>query len=207
LREPDKYPELAALQYRLSRWRFYHQFRTDSESPLRRPQAGCRTPVLHHDGRDLCAALQTIRESGRDDILDLVLKKAFPGSHFLINANEGWFSISQEKADLKRPLEAHEFSDGTLRFLCLVAALLSPDPPELIVLNEPEMSLNDSLIEPLAHLIVEASRDSQIWVTTHSDILAANLDEFGDVRTARLTMRKGETKIEGKETVVFEADD
>lgn len=207
LREPELYPELFNFQFRLSRWRFYHQFRTDADSPIRRPQVGSRTPVLHHDGRDLAAALQTIREAGMDHLLDSVLEDAFPDSEFSIDERDGWFSMELHKADLGRPLEGHEFSDGTLRFLCLVAALLSPDPPELIVLNEPEMSLNGSLLPPLARLIVECSQRSQVWVTTHSDFLLYELEAIGEVRTTRLSMWNGETKIEGKENVVFEADD
>ena len=64
LREPHLYPELSSLRTEMSRWRFYHHFRTDAESPLRHPQVGVRTPVLAHDGRDLAAALQTINEVG-----------------------------------------------------------------------------------------------------------------------------------------------
>src|SRR5688500_15216862 len=58
LREPHLYPELSELRSVLLGWRFYHHFRTDSESPLRRPQIAVRTPVLSHDGTDLAAALQ-----------------------------------------------------------------------------------------------------------------------------------------------------
>ena len=61
LREPHLYPELSSLRTEMSRWRFYHHFRTDPESPLRHPQVGVRTPVLAHDGRDLAAALQGMR--------------------------------------------------------------------------------------------------------------------------------------------------
>ena len=56
-----------------------------------------------------------------------------------------------------RPLEARELSDGTLRYLCLIAALLSPRPATLLALNEPEMSLHPELMQPLAELIVLAS--------------------------------------------------
>ena len=58
--EPHRYPVLSTLRERLRRWRFYHQIRTDLESPLRALQIGTRTPVLAHDGHDLASALQTI---------------------------------------------------------------------------------------------------------------------------------------------------
>ena len=78
---------------------------------------------------------------------------------------------------LLRPLYAHQFSDGQLRFLCLCAALLSPRPPTLLALNEPETSLHPDLIDPLARLIVRASKDTQLWITTHSRSLADKVEE------------------------------
>jgi len=207
LRQPEQYPELTHFQQRMSRWRFYHQFRTDADSPMRRPQVGCRTPVLSHDGRDLAAAYQTIRESGREMILESILAEAFPDGAPVVEVNDGWFSLGWERPGLRRPLAAHEFSDGTLRFLCLAVALLTPDPPELIILNEPETSLNPSLILPLARLVLEASQTSQVWVTTHSEALARELAVARETRLTRLTMVDGETKVKGKETVVFEADE
>ena len=64
--DPQLYPELAALRQEIGNWRFYHQFRTDPDTPLRRPQTGVLTPVLANDGADLAAALQTILEIGGD---------------------------------------------------------------------------------------------------------------------------------------------
>src|SRR5205085_8250507 len=80
LREPHLYPELSALRSEMNRWRFYHHFRTDAESPLRHPQVGVRTPVLAHDGRDLAAALQTINEVGQSQDLHEAIRQAFPGA-------------------------------------------------------------------------------------------------------------------------------
>ncbi len=73
---------------------------------------------------------------------------------------------------LLRPLRAAELSDGTLRYLLLVAALLSPRPPSLMVLNEPETSLHPDLLPPLARLIALASSRSQIIIVTHAQLLA-----------------------------------
>ncbi len=63
-------------------------------------------------------------------------------------------------------------SDGTLRFLCLAVALLSPRPPAFLAINEPENSLHRDMLPALARLIIEASRYSQIWLTSHSAELA-----------------------------------
>ena len=59
-------------------WRFYDHFRTDKDAPARKSQLGTRTPVLHHDGHDLAAALQTIREIGDSEALDAAISDAFP---------------------------------------------------------------------------------------------------------------------------------
>ena len=75
-------PEVSHLREHIRRWRFYDHFRSDAEAPARQPQLGTRTPVLHHDGRDLAAALQTIREIGYAAALDAAISDAFPGARF-----------------------------------------------------------------------------------------------------------------------------
>ncbi|MGH7485775.1 MAG: AAA family ATPase, partial [bacterium] len=170
--EPHRYPEISLLRQTLSRWRFYHQFRTDAQSPLRYPQIGVQTSVLSRDGSDLAAVLETILEIGDEAGLNETIAGAFGGARLRIVPNETLLSVLLEAPGLLRPLGARELSDGQLRFLCLCAALLSPRPPSLLALNEPETSLHPDLFEPLARLIARASGISQIWVTTHSRGLA-----------------------------------
>ena len=69
-----------AVREQIRSWRFYDQFRTDTDSPVRQSQIGTRTPVLDADGRDLAAALQTIIEIGDTDALHGTIEDAFPGS-------------------------------------------------------------------------------------------------------------------------------
>jgi predicted ATPase len=97
-----------------------------------------------------------------------------------------------------RPFEAQELSDGTLRYLCLLAALLSPRPPSVLALNEPETSIHPDLIEPMADLIVAASRRSQLWVTTHSQALADHIKRASGVAPIRLEKVGGKTLIVGQ---------
>jgi predicted ATPase len=104
-----------------------------------RSQIGTRTPVLGADGADLAAALQTIREIGQSTAMDTAIDSAFPGSRISIqSAADGQFGLLLRQHGLLRPLSAAELSDGTLRYLLWVAALLTPRPPSLLVLNEPE---------------------------------------------------------------------
>jgi predicted ATPase len=195
LEDPHRYPTLSALRQELLAWRFYHHFRTDLEAPLRHPQVGIQTPVLSHDGRDLAAALETIREIGYLEELDAAVARAFPGARLHIESPAARFRVLLELPGLSRPLDAGELSDGTLRYLCLLAALMSPRPPPLLVLNEPETSLHSDLYLPLAELIASAARRSQLLVTTHSEALADEIARHAkDVRRVRLTKEGGETR-------------
>src|SRR5690606_21981138 len=108
---------------------------------------------------------------------------------------------------LNRPLEPREFSDGTLRYLYLVAALLSPRPPELIALNEPETSLHPDVIDPLAKLIVAASERSQMWIVTHSEMLAERVEAYSSAKAIRLHMVDGETRIVGRTGLLHVEDE
>lgn len=203
LREPHLYPELSSLRTEMSRWRFYHHFRTDAESPLRHPQVGVRTPVLAHDGRDLAAALQTINEVGQSQDLHEAIRQAFPGASLEIEHDEdnGMFAVLLRMPGLRRPLRARELSDGTLRYLCLLAALLSPHPPSLLALNEPETSLHPDLLEPLAKQLVNAGKHSQLWVVTHSQRLAELVEKFSGEAPIKLELVGGETRVIGQRLV------
>lgn len=175
LREPQRFPELVNLRSQFLRWRFYHDFRTDLQSPIRDPQLATLTPILSHDGRDLAATLATIQCIGNGEKLRHSVQKAFPGSFIVIDEEEGALHLSMSFPGVARNLEARELSDGILQYLCLLAALLTPRPAPFMVLNEPETSIHYDLLKPMADLIVAASENSQILLTTHSKELARSL--------------------------------
>lgn len=205
LREPHRFPELFLIRDAVRGWRFYHGFRTDENAPMRSAQVSVRTPVLGHDGRDLAGALQTILEIGDAGILHDTIAAALPGRSLLILPNEpivqtkspkcAELIVALETDGCARPLLAQELSDGTLKFLCLTAALLSPRPPELIALNEPESSLHPDLLDPLAQLIVRAAEKSQVWVSTHSQALVAGICSRAGIEPIQLQLHNGETQL------------
>jgi predicted ATPase len=199
--DPQRAPEVLTIRDTIRAWRFYDHFRVDAEAPIRSPQLGTRTPTLANDGRDLGPALQTIREIGDPTALDRTIQDAFPGSVLVIEHSEGRFSIGLKQPGMLRALSAAELSDGTLRFLLWSAALLTPRPPPLMVLNEPETSLHPDLLPALARLIVEASKQSQLWIVSHSARLIAALEETGACNSLRLTKDMGETQIVGQELI------
>lgn len=193
--DPRESPEALLLRERLRGWRFYDQLRSDRDSPARQPRIGTRTAALAGDGGDLAAALQTINEIGDRQGLDEALADAFPGARLEIVCRDGRFELTLLQPGLLRPLSAMELSDGTLRYLLWLAALLSPRPPELMVLNEPETSLHPDLLPALGRLIRAAAERCQLIVVTHASRLAATLEEAPGCLSLRLTRELGATGL------------
>jgi predicted ATPase len=196
--DPQRAAEVLSLRDQIRTWRFYDHFRTDAEAPARQLQIGTYTPVLAHDGRDLAAAIQTIKEIGDAPALAHAISDAFPGSELDISASDGRMSVGLHQEGLLRPLSAAELSDGTLRYLLWAAALLTPRPPHLMILNEPEASLHPDLLPALARLIGVASKETQIWVVSHASRLIAALKQNPDCASVQLEKELGETQIVGQ---------
>ncbi|MGW7275308.1 AAA family ATPase [Streptomyces sp. NPDC054864] len=209
LADPQLAPDLLRLRELIRSWRFYDHVRTDAEAPARAARIGTRTPVLGQDGADLAAALQTIREIGDPAALDAAVDDAFPGSRVDIVEQGGRFELQLHQRGLNRPLGAAELSDGTLRYLLWTAALLTPRPPSLLVLNEPETSLHPDLLRPLADLILTATKDTQVVLVTHAQPLAEAVAKGAarhrvDVNSIELLKESGQTTVAGRESLLDE---
>lgn len=128
-----------------------------------------------------------------------VIVQAFPGSSLHI-ATDNYFTVFLQQSGMLRPLSAQELSDGTLRYLMLSVALLTPRPPSLLVLNEPENSLHSDLLSALARLIAGARKRSQIWIITHSKRLinALELEVGTDCNLIELEKELGQTTIKNQ---------
>jgi predicted ATPase len=191
--DPRNTPEMLMLREEMRAWRFYDHFRTDASAPARVPQIGTHTPILSHDGADLAAALQTIRQIGDGDALDQAIDDAFPGGSVTVSHGNGWFEVEMRQHGLLRPLKAAELSDGTLRYLLWVAALLTPRPPGLLVLNEPETSLHPDLLPALARLVAQTAERSQVVVVSHAWKLIDALQQAPDCQSITLEKTLGAT--------------
>lgn len=195
--DPQRAPEMLTVRESIRGWRFYEGFRTDGDSPVRIPQVGTFTPVLNNDGTDLPAALETIRLFGDREALNRTVEDAFPGSRIEIEAQGGRFEVHLRQHGLLRALGASELSDGTLRYLLWTAAMLTPRPPELMVLNEPETSLHPDLLPALARLIAHAAEQTQLIVVSHSQTLIQSLEQNSKCRRLHLEKSFGETVLAG----------
>ncbi|KAB1593462.1 AAA family ATPase [Burkholderia cepacia] len=200
--DPTGAPEMIAVRERIRSWRFYDHFRTDAHAPARQSHVGTHTPVLADDGADLAAALQTIREIGDGAALDAAIDDAFPGASVEIDnpGGRGRFDVLMRQPGLLRPLAAAELSDGTLRYLLLAAALLTPRPPALMVLNEPETSLHPDLLPALGRLIAQAAQHSQVLVVSHAARLIATLEREAGCESLVLDKQLGATGLVDADT-------
>lgn len=197
LADPVRAPEALLLRERIRSWRFYDHFRTDAAAPVRQAQIGVRTPALGDDGRDLASAWRTIMEIGDAEALSNAVADAFPGAAVEVQAVGGRFSLTFSQHGLLRPLSQAELSDGTLRYLLWIAALLTPRPPSLMVLNEPETSLHPDLLAPLGRLMRKCAEHTQVWVTSHAASLIGALALDDDANHIELGKDFGETRVVG----------
>lgn len=196
--DPTQAPAVYLFRERMRDWRFYDHFRTDRDAPARQVAVGTRTPVLDSEGATLAAAIQTILEMGDRELFDDTIRDAFGDASVRVEPIVGGrLSLGFQQHGLLRPLEVGELSDGTLRFLMLTAALLSPRPPRLMVFNEPETSLHPELIPALARLMLQVSRRTQLWVVSHSRLLIESLQSHPSTHLLELEKQLGMTRVKG----------
>jgi len=199
LEDPSRFPTLDLIRRTLSEWRFYHDLRTDADSPLRRPCVGVAAPTLSSDGSNLAAVFATlahVRQETRD--LDALVAGAFAGAQLNIAHPGRTASFSMSYPEFPhREFQVAELSDGTLRFLGLAGALMAYRLPPFIALNEPESSLHPDLMEPLAEMVRKAAERTQVWLVTHSERLADAIRESGDGEVRTVRKQDGATTIDG----------
>lgn len=189
-RDPDQYPEITYLALMLDKIRLYREWSFGRYTPPRLPQkADLPNDMLEPDGINLGLVLNRLR---RDPVVKGRLLKALSALYdgiddFDVQIEGGTVQVFFQEGRFTVP--ATRLSDGTLRYLCLLAILCHPNPPPLICIEEPELGLHPDILPTLAELLKEASERTQIIVTTHSDVL---VDAMTDCPEAVLVCEKGE---------------
>lgn len=177
-RDPEEYPELGRLAEILAGIRIYRSWHFGPDAAVRAAcAADVRTDHLSERLDNLPARLLALKRSPvvKRRMVALVREMAPGFDDFEVTPDGGLLTLRLTEGDLSIP--ARRLSDGTLRYLCLVAILVDPDPPPLIVIEEPELGLHPDIHPQLAKLLLEASRRTQLIVTTHSDVLVDALTE------------------------------
>ena len=174
LRDPYSYPEVTYLTNRLERMRFYREWKFEHGEPPRSPgKIDLSKDGLLEDASNLALVLDDLlnRPPVKHEILERL--KIFHQSikDVTTSITTGEVQIFLHEEGLQHSVPATRLSDGSLRYLCLLAVLCHPDPPPVVCIEEPEIGLHPDIIPKVAKLLVEASSRSQIFVTTHSDIL------------------------------------
>jgi predicted ATPase len=162
----------------VSDWTVYHFHDTSLLAPMRRDQAVRDRAALRHDASNIAAYLLDLREkykSSYDLIRDTVRMIAPFFDDFILSpetkGEEEKVRLEWRQKGSDYPFQPYQLSDGTIRFICLAAALLQPQPPATIVIDEPELGLHPFAISLLANLIQSTAERTQVIVSTQSPAL------------------------------------
>ncbi|QOF69568.1 AAA family ATPase [Aminobacter sp. SR38] len=194
-----RYPEVGDMRAAVAGWRFYHGFRTDADSPVRRAALATTSPMLDEDGANLAAVFATLRHIREDTVdLDRCIADALGGAQLdvPVPGETATFGLVLPEFP-QRVFRPQELSDGQTRFLALAGALLSYRLPKLIALNEPESSLHPRMMPALADMVARAAERTQVWVVTHSRELADLIRDRTGSRALTVVRNEGATTIEG----------
>ena len=189
-RDPDSYPELTYLADKFERVSFYREWSLGRYTPPRMPQKpDLRQDRLMEDASNLGVVLSDLLNAPpvKEQLLERMrdFYPSFRDVHATVNG--GTVQIFFHEEGLRQPVPATRLSDGSLRYLCLLAVLCHPDPPPVVCIEEPELGLHPDVIPEVAKLLVAVSSRSQLFVTTHSDVL---VDALSDVPEAVVVCEK-----------------
>ena len=177
-KDPDQYPEITYLGQVYSRFRLYREWSFGRYTAPRQPQkADQPNDLLESDGANLGLVLNRLRrETGVKQSLLENLRELYDGiEDYDVSVEGGTVQVFFHESGYAIP--ATRLSDGTLRYLCLLAILCDPSPPPLVCIEEPELGLHPDILPTIARLLREAAAKTQLVVTTHSDILVDELSE------------------------------
>ena len=184
-KDPEQYPEVTWTGRRFGAIHTFREWTFGRYVPLRQPQpADLPEDRLLPDSRNLALVLNQIEHAG-DTRLNQLLRQFFPRfERMSTRISGGRVQFYLHESGFRAPIPATRLSDGTIRFIAILATLLSPSPPPLVCIEEPELGLHPDAVALLADLLVDASERTQLVVTTHSDALVSALtDQPGAIVT------------------------
>ena len=195
LKDPSQYPEITALGIDLAAIRLYREWCFGRNTAPRLPQkADLQNYFLSEDGRNLGMVLNRLEgEPKAKRQLLSALQRLYEGiDDYHVTVNSGSVQVTLHEGNV--PIPATRLSDGTLRYLCLLAILCDPNRPSLVCIEEPELGLHPDVLPDLADLLRETSQRCQLIVTTHSDAL---VDALTDTPESVVVCEKerGQTKL------------
>lgn len=177
------YSQVSYVNPLLSQLQVYHFHDTGDRSPMK---GNCNlndNASLRSNGSNLAAFLYYLKEKhpkhfARIEKTVASVSPFFEGFNLAPNRlNEELIQLEwKQKGAVDNYFNAYQLSDGTLRFICLATLLLQPTPPQTIIIDEPELGLHPMAIKKLSDLIIQASEESQIIISTQSANLVDNFE-------------------------------
>ena len=174
LKDSDRYPQITTLRKAISDIAIYNYFNTTENSPIRKPAAPTSATKLIADGKNLPQLLNWININYKKDY------KAIKNSLHAINPNitdinfhplNTNIALMLEEEKLNSSVHVAHVSDGTLRFLCLMAIIHNPKRGRFVCIDEPEVGLHPDMICEIMEAMEEASETTQFLISTHSELV------------------------------------
>ena len=172
--DTDRYNAITTIKKAIRDIFVYDYFDTTPKSNIRKPMLPTSEKRLFPDGTNLPQILNTIKinyKANYKKIADMLNEVNPNFSGFDFNFIGGNIELMLEEKGLNSSVHVSNISDGTLRYLCLLSILFNPDRGRLVCIDEPEVGLHPDMIVNIANAIKEASEESTLIVSTHSDNL------------------------------------
>lgn len=172
--DSDRYYPLYTIRQAISNIAVYEYFNTTSQGPMRRAVKATSEKRLLSDGSNLAQIINTIKITHKPSFRKLEetlrqINEHFQGFDFRFLGSSGTLELLLDESNLLSPVHVTHLSDGTLRFLCLLAILFNPDRGSFICIDEPEVGLHPDMLTLISNIIQEASEDTQVLLATHSE--------------------------------------
>ncbi|WGV27000.1 AAA family ATPase [Halotia branconii] len=178
-KDPELYPELSYLGSQFSTIGLYREWHLGRNSEIKKNQKpDLPAMYLLEDGSNLGIFLNNLKIKINREIVEKLKKFYDKFEDFNVNIYGGTVQIFIREEGVIQPIPANRLSDGTLRYLFLMALLLDPTPPPLICIEEPEIGLHPDILPTIVEMLIDASQRTQIIITTHSDALVSALNEY-----------------------------
>lgn len=179
-KDPDQYPELTFIGSLFSKIKLFREWNLGRYTPPRLPQLpDLPEDFLLEDMSNLGLVLNDLQHQSiiKKTIIENLKYFHSEFDDITTKIHGGTIQLFLHEKQLFQPIPATRLSDGTLRFLCLLVILCHPDPPPLICIEEPELGLHPDILPHITQLLLEASKRTQLIVTTHSDIIVDELTQ------------------------------
>jgi predicted ATPase len=161
-------------QYLFAKLQTYHFHDASENAPAKRENNLHDNRFFRPDAANLAAYLYRLKVNHLHDfnrIQDCIRLVAPYFEHFILEPQEikgGFIKLEWKQKGSEAYFDAYSLSDGTLRFICLATLLMQPEPPALILLDEPELGLHPYAIALLAEMLESAAEKSQVIIATQS---------------------------------------